>query len=211
MPRRSGFHDYWVMKTFCEEFVAKTYPKSTIIRPGLITGPHDQNGYFTYWARRIALGGTVLAPGSPTDPIQYIDARDMAEFVVPLAEKQATGVFNVMGPDKPLTVGEMLSGIKAVTTAGAQFEWVPAKFLISQTIAEWTDMPIWVDPAGAWGGLHTMSAARAIAAGLQFRSLADTAKDVLATTSGRPRSGIPPEREAAVLAAWAAEKRAGRG
>ncbi len=213
MTRRPGFQDYWALKTVCEEFVAKTYKKCAIIRPGLIAGPGDDTDCFMYWATRIARGGTVLAPGAPTDPIKYIDTRDLGDFAIHLAENQTTGSFNVMGPDKPLTVAEMLYGIKAVTTAGAQFQWVPAKFLVSKEVHEWTDLPVWVDPAGDWGGLHTMSVARAVAAGLKFRPLADTAQAALAynltrpeadqkRTAERPRNGLPPEREVALLTAW---------
>src|SRR5262249_37604479 len=148
----------------------------------------DDTDCFLYWATRIARGGTVLAPGAPTDPVKFIDTRDLGEFVIHLAENSTYGIFNVIGPDKPLTISEMLYGIKAVTTAGAQFVWVPAQFLTSQKIVEWTNMPVWVDPAGSWGGLHHISVAKAVAAGLTYRSLADTANAALAWNASRPEA-----------------------
>jgi 2'-hydroxyisoflavone reductase len=221
-PEYSGKF-YYALKSFSEREVQKNYPGvSTIVRPGLIVGPRDDTDRFLYWVARIARGGTVLAPGAPSDPVQFIDARDLGEWIIRLAETRSFGTFNATGPEKPLTVAEMLYGIKAVTTAGAQFTWVPAKFLVGQKVVEWNDMPVWVDPAGGWGGLHHMNIGRALAAGLTFRSLAATAKDALDWHASRPeaarrrtedaqRVGLSPAREAAVLAAWDAEQRAGRG
>ena len=213
---------YYALKSFAEHEVQKTYPgKSTIIRPGLISGPHDDTDNFLYWVTRIARGGTVLAPGAPTDPIKYIDTRDLGEFIIRLAENSAFGIFNVIGPDKPLTVSEMLYGMKAVTTAGAQFVWVPAQFLTSQGVVEFTNLPIWVDPAGAWGGLHRINVSKAVAAGLTFRPLADTARAALDWHATRPeadrkiteeggRNKLSPDKEAAILAAWDVAQRPAR-
>src|SRR4030095_13092566 len=120
-------NNYGALKTFSEQEVERTYPGAAlIIRPGLIVGPLDRSDRFTYWPVRIDRGGEVLAPGDPTDPVQIIDARDLAEWTIHMIEKRATGVFNATGPAKPLSMSEMLYGIKGVTTAGASFTWVAA-------------------------------------------------------------------------------------
>jgi 2'-hydroxyisoflavone reductase len=163
---------------------------------------------------RIARGGEVLAPGNPNDPVQFIDARDLAEFTIRLVEQKAYGKFNATGPEHPLTLAEMLYGIKAVTTAGAQFTWVPASFLEEQKVAPWSDMPVWIPPAGEYAGFGSRSIKRAVAAGLTFRPLADTAKATLeyhesrdAERKSKMRAGLAAAREAEVLAAWKASQK----
>src|SRR5439155_3065984 len=107
---------YGALKTFSENLVEENYPNHLIIRPGLIVGPLDPSDRFTYWPVRIDQGGEVMAPGSPTDPVQIIDARDLAEWTIRMIENMETGVYNAAGPDKRLTIAEMLYGIKADTT-----------------------------------------------------------------------------------------------
>lgn len=207
---------YGALKTYAEQEVAKHYGNPrTIVRPGLIVGPLDRSDRFTYWPARIDRGGEVLAPGTPDDPSQFIDSRDLAEFMVRLAENRVYGTFNVVGPAKPTTMAEVLHGIKAVTTAGASFTWVPADFLASQGVRGWRHMPIWLPPNGPTAGFLRRSNAKALAAGLTFRPFAVTAKDTLDWHKTRPEAeqkatlegaiaGIPPEKEAEVLAAWKA-------
>lgn len=207
---------YGALKTHAEREVARHYPGiHTIIRPGLIVGPRDKSDRFTYWPVRIDRGGEVLAPGSPSDPVQIIDARDLAEWMIRLAEARAFGTFNACGPAAPLTMGELLAGIKAVTTSGAQFTWVPADVLRAQGVQPWRHMPVWVPGEGATAGFARRSNARAVAAGLTFRSLAVTAADTLAWHRTRPPeeqqalldgtlAGIPAAKEREVLAAWRA-------
>lgn len=207
---------YGAMKTFSEQEVAKHYGSNhTIVRPGLIVGPLDRSDRFTYWPARIDRGGEVLAPGTPDDPSQIIDSRDLAEFMIRLAENKTFGTFNAVGPAKPTTMGEVLYGIKAVTTAGASFTWVPNDFLASHGVRGWRHMPIWLPPQGPTAGFLRRSNAKAVAAGLTFRPLADTAKATLDWHKTRPEAeqkammegriaGIPPEKEAEVLAAWKA-------
>jgi 2'-hydroxyisoflavone reductase len=210
---------YGQLKAFSEQYVRETYPDSLIIRPGLIVGPRDPSDRFTYWPVRIDRGGEVMAPGSPTDPVQFIDARDLAEWTIRMVEAKETGTYNATGPDKPLTVAEMLHGIKAVTTAGAQFTWVPAEFLAEQNVRGWRDLPVWVPPTGGSAGFARRSMAKAVAKGLTFRPLAVTAKDTLdwaktrtaeqqqALAEGRV-AGLSAAREAEVLAAWRARTQA---
>ncbi|MCC7055259.1 MAG: NAD-dependent epimerase/dehydratase family protein [Gemmatimonadaceae bacterium] len=181
----------------------------TIVRPGLIVGPGDLSDRFSYWPVRIDRGGEVLAPGTPNDPVQYVDARDLSEWIVRLAESRVLGTFNATGPRTPTTIAEMLHGIKAVTTSGAQFTWVPAAFLAANQVRAWSDMPVWVPPEGRTAGFARVICRKAYDAGLTFRPLAETAAATLAWYKTRPaaeqekaRAGLAPEREVSVLAAW---------
>jgi 2'-hydroxyisoflavone reductase len=184
---------------------------TTIVRPGLIVGPGDLSDRFSYWPVRIDRGGEVLAPGVPTDPVQYVDARDLSEWMIRLAEQRIFGTFNATGPRAPTSIAEMLYGIKAVTTSGAQFTWIPAEFLGANQVRAWSDMPVWVPPVGRTAGFARVKCAKAYAAGLTFRPLAETAEATLAWYKSRPaaeqekaRAGLSPERETVVLNAWRA-------
>ncbi len=150
----SKFALYGPLKALSEKEVEKWFPgKSLIIRPGLIVGPGDQTDRFTYWPVRIDRGGEVLAPGDPSDPVQFIDARDLAEWTIRMAEQGTTGVYNATGPATPLTVGGMLEGIKTALGSKAKFTWVPADFLEKSKVEPWSDMPVWVPPTGEDGGM----------------------------------------------------------
>ncbi len=183
---------------------------ATIVRPGLIVGPGDETDRFTYWPLRLARGGDVLCPGDGRDPVKFIDARDLGEWMIRLAENKARGIYNALGPDYDLDMAALLYGIRASTTAGARFTFVPADFLEAQNVSPWGDMPVWVPASGDSAGFHLRSNAKAIAAGLTFRSIADTTAATLAWFAAQPeerrnagpRAGIKPEREAEVLKAW---------
>jgi 2'-hydroxyisoflavone reductase len=208
---------YGALKTQSEKEVEKQYPGiNTIIRPGLIVGPLDKSDRFTYWPVRIDEGGEVLAPGNPTDPVQFIDSRDLAEWMIRMAEGRVFGTYNATGPQTPLPMVEMLAGIKAVTAAGAEFTWVPADFLKANGVNGWRHMPVWMPPDGATAGFSRRATAKALAKGLTFRPLAVTAKDTLdwhKTRTPEERkamddgavAGIPASKEAEVLAAWHAK------
>jgi 2'-hydroxyisoflavone reductase len=209
---------YGALKTFSESEVAKHYPRiHTIIRPGLIVGKLDASDRFTYWPYRIDKGGEVLAPGTGQDNVQFIDSRDLAEFTVRMAENKELGIYNATGPEKPLTMAEMLYGIKAVTTSGAQFIWVPADFLATQQVRGWSNMPVWIAPSDRTVGFSRRSIAKALSKGLTFRPLAVTARDTLDWNKTRPAdqlkrledgatAGMPAAREAEVIAAWKAKQ-----
>ena len=124
---------------------------TTIIRPTLIVGPGDESDRFTYWPVRLDRGGDVLAPGDGTDNVQFIDARDLAEWTVRMAEARAFGVYTGAGPGFAMTMMEMLMGVRAATTAGPKLHWVPASFLEEQKVRAWSDMPVWV-PSHAGDG-----------------------------------------------------------
>jgi len=207
---------YGEFKARAELEVQTQYPGiATIIRPCLIVGPLDRTDRFTYWPARIDHGGEVLAPDKPDDPCQFIDSRDLAEFTVRMAEAREFGTFNAIGPEKPMTIAEMLYGVKAVTTSGASFTWVPWEFLQSKGVRPWTQMTVWQPPYGRTAGYQRRNASKAIAKGLTFRPLAVTAKDTLDWHKTRPPeeqegtlhgkiNGLPLEKEAEVLAAWKA-------
>ena len=206
----SQYQLYGPLKALSEQEAEKWFPKKTlIIRPGLIVGPRDETDRFTYWPVRIDRGGEVLAPGDPGDPVQFIDGRDLAEWVIRMVEQGATGIYNATGPDKALGVGAMLEGIKSANKSKANFTWVTTDFLEAQKVAPWSDMPVWVPPRGEEGGMGRISIQRALGKGLTFRPLAETARDTLTWFKSQPperqaklKAGLTAEREAEVLAAW---------
>ncbi|HEY8617215.1 NAD-dependent epimerase/dehydratase family protein [Phenylobacterium sp.] len=181
----------------------------TLVRPGLIVGPGDETDRFSYWPVRLARGGEVAAPGDGKDPVQFIDARDLAEWTIRLAETGRTGAFNAIGPARPMTMSEMLAGIAQGVKAQPKLTWIPTAFLEAQKINAWSDMPVWIPGQGETAGFHRRSIARAINSGLTYRPLPVTAADTLAWFKTLPaerqaklRSGLTPEREAALLMAW---------
>jgi 2'-hydroxyisoflavone reductase len=205
--KASGYKTYGPLKALSEKEAEKWFPgKTLIIRPGLIVGPGDETDRFTYWPVRIDRGGEVLAPGKPSDPVQFIDARDLAEWTIRMAENRETGIYNATGPAKPLGIGEMLDQTKSALNSDAKFTWIPANFLEQQKVEAWSDMPVW---AGDELGLARTNISRALAKGLTFRPLTETARDTLAWFKSQPqdrqsklRAGLTPDREAEVLAAW---------
>ncbi len=205
--KASGYKTYGPLKALSEKEAEKWFPeKSLIIRPGLIVGPRDETDRFTYWPIRVDRGGEVLAPGTSTDPIQFIDARDLAEWTIRMVENRETGIYNATGPAKPQGMGGMLDGIKGALKSNATFTWVPADFLKEQKVEAWSDMPVW---AGDELGMARTSISRALAKGLTFRLVGDTARDTLMWFKSLPqdrqskmRAGLTPEREAEVLGAW---------
>jgi 2'-hydroxyisoflavone reductase len=202
---------YGALKALCEEVVESELPGRTlIVRPGLIVGRYDPTDRFTYWPRRVAAGGEVLAPDKPQDPVQIIDAHDLASWMLDLAERRASGVFNATGPNYPLTIGQVLDESKAVSGSDAAFTWVPPEFLEKHEIQPWQDLPAWVPDVGEYLGFSRVDCRRAFAAGLTFRPLRDTIRDTREWASTFPsdhewRAGLTRERERAALEAWHAE------
>jgi len=207
---------YGPLKALCEKAAEKAMPgRVTVIRPGLIVGPEDPTDRFTYWPVRVRRGGEVLAPGSPSDPLQFIDVRDLAGWTVLTARDGTVGIFNATGPREPLPIGTLLEACKTASGSDAAFTWVDAAFLAEQKVEPWSDMPVWVPPAGDSAGFSRVSCARAIAKGLAFRPVAATVKDTLTWWATLPaerqaalKAGIKPEREIEVLKAWRAKKAA---
>ena len=204
--KASGYKTYGPLKALSEQETEKWFPgKSLIIRPGLIVGPRDETDRFTYWPVRIDRRGEVLAPGNPSDPVQLIDGRDLAEWTIRMAENRETGIYNATGPAKELGIGGMLDGIKTALNSNATFAWADGEFLKQQKVEAWSDMPVW---AGDELGMARTNISRALAKGLTFRPLGDTARDTLAwfkaqkpERQAKMRAGLTPEREAEVLVA----------
>ena len=205
--KASGYKTYGPLKALSEKEAEKWFlGKTLIIRPGLIVGPRDETDRFTYWPVRIERAGEVLAPGTPKDPVQFIDARDLAEWTIRMVENRETGIYNATGPAQPLAIGEMLDQIKAALNSDTTFTWVPADFLEKQKVEAWSDMPVWT---GEESGMARTNITRALGKGLTFRPLGETARDTLAWFKSQPqdrqsklRAGLTLEREAEVLAAW---------
>jgi 2'-hydroxyisoflavone reductase len=206
---------YGPLKALSEREAEKWFPgKTTIIRPGLIVGPGDTSDRFTYWPVRIDRGGEVLAPGSPSDPVQFIDARDLSEWTIRIVEQGTRGIFNATGPRSALTMAEMLYGIRAVTSGSndIRFTWADSRFLEELKVEAWMDMPVWVGDSPENAGFSRVSIERALSRGLTFRPLADTARDTLVWFKSLPQerrakmgAGLREDREKSVLAAWHAK------
>jgi 2'-hydroxyisoflavone reductase len=198
--------DYGALKAACERAAEAALPgRALSIRPGLIVGPGDPTDRFTYWPVRLARGGEVLAPGGGTDPAQVIDARDLAALVIRCAEDRRAGTMNAVGPVAPITMAGLLEAVGAGVGVEPHLTWADAKFLAAQHVEPWSDLPVWMpdDP------LSRCSNARAVAAGLACRPVADTARDTLAWWRAQPeerrarlKAGLTAAREAEVLAAW---------
>lgn len=199
---------YGALKALCEQAAQKAMPgRATIIRPCYIVGPDDPTGRFTYWPVRFHRGGEVAVPGNPSDPIQVIDVRDLAAWLVLLVEKGTMGTFNACGPDKRLSWGRVVEACQKAGTKDAKPLWLPVDFLEQQKAPEF---PIWAPYAGDTRGVHTWSNARALKAGLAFRPVERTVQDTLAwylaqekVEKGRTKlAGPTADEEAKLIAAW---------
>jgi 2'-hydroxyisoflavone reductase len=201
------FQNYGGLKVLCEKAAEAAMPgRVSNVRPGYIVGPDDPTDRFTYWPVRVAAGGEVLAPGTAKDPIQIIDVRDLGEFIVKLCADKAKGVFNAVGPEPPIDMGELLASCQRVAGTDIDLAWVDATFLEAESKKAPVYLPIWVPPHGETVGFHRRSNARAIAAGLRFRALDDTVRATLEWWNGLPeerkgqlRAGIPREMEAELI------------
>ncbi|MBK6792575.1 MAG: SDR family oxidoreductase [Anaerolineales bacterium] len=194
---------YGALKALCEKAVQDVYgPRSLIIRPGLIVGPHDPTDRFTYWPLRIAKGGDVLAPDRPDAMTQFIDARDLADFIIKLIDQNVSGTFNAIG--NPVTLNTVFETCKRISKSNANFKWAPVEFLEKNTVAPWSDMPAWVPETGENAGVSHVDISKAIHAGLTFTSLTDTVKAIYDWEFERPeghelKAGLKPEREKELL------------
>jgi len=208
---------YGPLKALCEQAVQDALgARAFVVRPGLLVGPHDPSGRFTYWVRRVAQGGDVLAPGDPAMRVEFIDTRDGAEWLVQCAENRVTGVQNMTGPREPLTMEGFLEACRATLDPSARLVWVSEEFLLARKVTPWTEVPLWIPKADQ--GMLAVSIERALASGLSFRPLAETLRDTLAwaqsddaqrapperiSAGPKPQVGLLPERERELLAEWA--------
>jgi 2'-hydroxyisoflavone reductase len=197
---------YGNRKALCESVVEVELPGRTLnIRPGLIVGPYDTSDRFTYWPARMQRGGTVLAPGSPEAPVQIIDVRDLAEWIIRLIENKQTGIFNATGPKVPLSMQQVLENCREIAGNQAEFVWVDDAFLLAHQVKPFTDLPLWLPSFGY--AMQRVNINKALDAGLSFRPLTETICDTLAWDNARPsnmqrQNGFTPERESELLKLW---------
>lgn len=202
-----NFENYGGLKAACEAAAEQALPgRTAIVRPGFIVGPDDPSGRFTYWPVRFDKGGEIAVPGAPTDPLQLIDVRDLAEWLVLLVENRTTGRFNALGPEQPMAWGRVVAACQQATATPGTVTWVPGDFVAKQ---EGIAFPIWAPYQGDTRGFHTWQNRRAVQAGLRFRPVEQTVADTLAwyrgqlkEEAGRTRLAFTPEQEAELLQRW---------
>jgi 2'-hydroxyisoflavone reductase len=199
---------YGGLKALCEQGAEEVLRGRVLtIRPGLIVGPYDYTDRFTYWVQRVALGGKILAPGRPNQYVQFIDARDLAEWTVRLIERKETGVYNANGLPNSLTMKGLLEECKAVSHSDASFTWASEDFLKAENVVPWSEMPLWLPDSPEMKGFMFVSSNKAVGSGLTYRHLSATISDTLSwrETIGpneELKAGIDPEREQELLRKW---------
>lgn len=199
---------YGGLKALCEQTVESIYgARQAVIRPSYIVGRGDPTDRFTYWPVRVARGGRMLAPGTPRDPIQFIDVRDLTDFVRLCVEQRISGRYNACIPPGAVTMGDLLQTSKRLSRSDATFAWADLQFLQANKLTETGEIPIWAPPVGEYAGAALVSSARAVAKGMRFRTLESTVSDLLAWHASRPaeqkeklRAGLTAEKEAQLLA-----------
>ena len=177
----AGHEGYGALKARAEEALLAAMPgRAAVVRPGLIAGPYDPSGRFTYWPCRVAAGGQVLAPGRRERPVQFIDARDLAGWSVRLAEDRVAGVYHAAGPQNTLTMGQFLDECVRIAGNHTELAWIPDDEVHAAGIEGWTELPLWIaeDDAEA-GGIFEADNRRAVGQGLTFRPVAQTIGDTL--------------------------------
>jgi 2'-hydroxyisoflavone reductase len=196
-PRDGDWEDYGALKALCERAVQDALPgRALMVRPGIIAGPHDPTNRFSWWIARLARGGRVLAPGAPERPIQLIDARDLAAFVLATTAARVTGVYNAAG-SSDLTWGTMLDACARGT--GAELVWVPDSALRAAGLDE-SQLPLWIAASSTdSAGFMRVDSSRAVAAGLRYRPIAETARDTLAALRPDDGPGLEPALEAQLV------------
>jgi 2'-hydroxyisoflavone reductase len=188
--------------------VRARFPGAFIPRPGLIVGPWDPTGRFTYWPQRFAAGGRVLAPAPPDASAQVIDARDLAGWIVRAAEDNLAGTYNAI--DRPTTIEAVLETCRSVAETDAEIVWVDPEFLLEHEVGEWMELPLWL-ASPEYAGMLSVQPDAAFASGLETRPLEETVRDTLAwVQSGEapiePPAGLDREKEQAVLDAWLSKR-----
>ncbi len=206
---------YGALKVGCELAVQELFPDAAlIVRPGLIVGPWDPTGRFTYWPIRMARGGDVLAPQPRHLLLQFIDGRDLAAWVVRMAEQRAVGTYNATGPIHRPTLEDLLECCRRVANPEARIQWVSAEFLTERNVGQWQELPLWI-VGSENAGLMDANISKAVEAQLTFRPMEETVRDTLAWAEAhpawqapgrqdvaRPPAGLSPEREAQLLTEW---------
>jgi 2'-hydroxyisoflavone reductase len=194
---------YGGLKALCEQAAEEAMPGRVLnVRAGLLVGPYDNSDRFTYWVHRVAQGGEVLAPGQPGRRVRVIDARDLAEWIIRMAEMRLAGIYNATGAEDGLTMGRLLEECRKGSGSSATFIWASDKFLLDQKVAPWSEIPLWMPED--YNGIFLVNNDKAIATGLTFRPLSDTIKDTLTWDATRSSNlergaGLKPLRERELL------------
>ena len=193
------YENYGPLKALCEHAVSEVYgDRAVIVRPGLIVGPHDPTGRFTYWPHRIARGGEFVVPGPPDAKVQFVDVRDLGAWLVDLCERGASSAFNATHPG--ISWAEVVESCQRVTGSDAWPVWIDGDGLAAREVGEWMELPMWLhDPD--WVGMNRTDVSQAIDAGLTFRPLDDTVRATLELAETTDEAGLKPERERELLEA----------
>jgi len=208
LPDEVTMEAYGAQKVASERAVLEEFgERAAIVRPGLIVGPYDRSDRFTYWVRRVARGGTILAPDNPSRRMQFVDVRDLGEWIAGGLESGLTGTYNATG--SALAVGDVLKVCAAVAGTQPNFVWVPEAWLLREGVGPWLELPLWV-PAGEDAVVSAADCSRAVAHGLRFRPLEETVRDTLEWDRTRPsdvplKAGLDADKERRLLEAWNAD------
>lgn len=202
---------YGEFKALCEQEAERNMPGRVLnVRAGLLVGPDDYSDRFTYWINRVARGGRVLAPGSPRRKIQFIDIRDLGKWLLRMMVNQATGTYNVTGPESPIEMGVFLDTIRAVSGSNAEIEWVDETFLQERKVTPWTEMPLWLPESSNSAGGFSFNIDKALRSGLRLSPVEKTVQDTLLWDQTRAntewKAGMSPEREMLLLKEWQENK-----
>lgn len=220
IEEESNTETYGARKSLCEMAAEQCMSGRVLkIRPGLIVGPYDPTDRFTYWVRRVAKGGEMLAPENPENPMQLIDVRDLADWTIRMVERGRVGVFNATGPQHSLNFGSMLEACKNTGGSTSGICWVDGQFLLDNGVAPWSDLPLWIPTKDKqYAGHFQVNSNRAFDSGLRCRPLVDTAHDILVWDRDRDlasepvkdviarKVGLTPEREQELLRTWKNKK-----
>ncbi len=207
---------YGELKVQCEQVVQETLPeRNTIIRPGIIAGPGDHTDRLNYWPVRVSRGGRMLAPGDGSDFMQWVDVRDLAQFVIRCLERNITGIYNAVRPAAAYTIGDMIEDSRVISgVKDLEVKWIPLAFLQKHGVEPWDDLPAYMPPSppGEFSHMFAISSVAAFAKGMRARAATETIADILAWWQAQPedrrkslRAGLSVEKESEVLAAWAKE------
>ncbi|MDQ6935203.1 MAG: epimerase [Actinomycetota bacterium] len=202
---QEGPEDYGRNKVACEQLVSQGVDAALVVRPGLIVGPGDPTGRYSYWPERLADGGEVLAPGPRDRTAQVVDVRDLAEWILDCSEAGRTGTYDATSPVGAL--GDLLAATARGVGSDAQLTWVPQEFLAEQRVDPWMgdrSLPLYL-PLPEYAGLMAHDVSGSLSAGLRIRAVEDTAADTLAWLHANPtaaRTGLTRTEEQDVLNSW---------
>ncbi len=204
-PEKLTNETYGGFKVLCEQAAQQQMPQTLIIRPGIVAGPFDTTDRFTYWPYRVAQGGNVLVPDNPGQPVQFIDARDLAAFTLNMVEKKETGAFNLVNTPGSVTMKLLVEESLKAAPDDSKIIWVDEDFLASCEIQPWQDLPFWIP--GKASDLMLTSNSKALKAGLSIRPLGVTLQETLnwrlsLPEDYEPGAGLTREKEQQTLNKW---------